>query len=73
MSTKFAEYLDRHRFTNAAFAEAMKATDPGLKVTGRTVESWRYGRALPRRRALAAIVATTGMEVKADDFIGPLP
>lgn len=58
---KLREYLDRERLTNAAFA----------KQTGLPPESIRLyalGKAIPRRKAMEAILKATAGEVKPADF-----
>ncbi|MET4187657.1 hypothetical protein ABIB86_000394 [Bradyrhizobium sp. JR1.7] len=67
MRTTFSNWLEAKSLSNQKFADQMIAA--GINVSDRTVESWRYGRAMPRKRALEAIFAVTNGEVTANDFV----
>lgn len=69
--TKFAKWLENNRYSDPAFAAKMMELDPDRHYAVKTVENWRRGRAMPRKRALTHISTITNGEITADAFMEP--
>ena len=69
MSTKLGEWLTANSMTNKEFAALCAPFMGQATLSERTVESWRAGGMVPRKKALEAIVAVTQGEVTANSFI----
>lgn len=67
MPTKLDRWMKENRYSDRLFAE--KLATVGVRVSARTVESWRQGRAMPRKKALGGIKTVTNDEVLPNDWI----
>lgn len=67
--TKFHKWLVDNRYSNKQFAERMREQLGAAEFSDRTVEKWRYGKAIPHTKNMAAIKAITGRALTADDFM----
>lgn len=70
MASKLGEWLKSKPLTNKQFADLL-APHMGLEtLSERTVELWRAGNTMPRKKALAAIATVTEGQITANDFVG---
>jgi len=68
MPSKLDLWLRKNFMTSQMFAEALEI-ELSIRVSRRTVESWRQGRSSPRFRVLPAIIKVTKGHLKARDFV----
>lgn len=69
MAISLSEWIARNRLTNKDFASLI-APHMGRKVFSfRTVETWKRGEVMPRKKALEAIAAVTDGEVTYESFL----
>lgn len=66
---KLGDYIIANQLTNHIFAEKLAPYMGKRKLSHRTVETWRQGRALPRGIALKAIGILTKDQVTYMDFV----
>lgn len=66
---KLGDYITSKQLTNKLFSEKLAPLMGKKKLSERTVETWRQGRALPRGIALKAIGILTEDQVTYDDLI----
>lgn len=66
---KLGDYIKAKQLTNQMFADKLAPLMGKKKLSKRTVEVWRQGRALPRGIALKAISILTVDQVTYVDFV----